>query len=223
MNSKHQMSESELFALLLLGTAISFTPGPNTTLSAAMGANRGWRSALRFVSSVPAGWGLLFSLCAAGLGTIVVEVPVLRWAVQGGGCVYLLWLASRLWRARQLHEDSESSLDIGFWQGVGLQFVNIKAWMMALTVVGGWVAGQDNAALRFVQVLPLMLAFAFVSNLTYASVGSALRHWLTGPVIEGHATGARLIIFNRTMATLLVLTAGFMAFMSAHGGMGGQG
>jgi len=211
------MDQSEFLALLLLGTAISFTPGPNTTLSAAMGANRGWRSALRFVSSVPAGWGLLFTLCAAGLGAAVVELPALRWAVQGGGCLYLLWLASRLWRARQLHEGGESSLNVGFWQGVSLQFVNIKAWMMALTVVGGWIAGHEDAGLRFVQVLPLMLGFAFISNLTYASVGSALRHWLTGPVVNGHATGQRLVLFNRIMATLLVLTAGFMAFMSVQG------
>ncbi len=56
------MSTAELTALLLLCTAASFTPGPNTTLSTALAANFGFKRALRFVLSVPVGWGLLFSL-----------------------------------------------------------------------------------------------------------------------------------------------------------------
>ncbi|GAA6141338.1 LysE family translocator [Hydrogenophaga sp. 5NK40-0174] len=209
------MNPSELIALLMLATAISFTPGPNTALSAAMGANRGWRSAMRFVISVPVGWGLLFSLCAAGLGAAVVGIPWMRAGVQWGGSAYLVWLAWRLWQARQMGgAEAGSTLNVGFWQGVSLQFVNIKAWMMALTVVGGWVAGHDNAGLRFVQVFPLMLAFAFASNMTYASLGSVLRHWLAGPVLDGQASWRRLMWFNRTMACLLVLTAFYMTSVS---------
>ena len=62
------MNSVELTALLLLTTGASFTPGPNTTLSTALGANFGLRRALRFVLAVPVGWGLLFSLCAGGVG-----------------------------------------------------------------------------------------------------------------------------------------------------------
>lgn len=59
------MTSAELTALLVLCAATSFTPGPNTTLSAALGANLGWRRALRFVVSVPVGWGLVFLFVAA--------------------------------------------------------------------------------------------------------------------------------------------------------------
>ena len=52
------MSSTELTALLLLCTAMSFTPGPNTTLSAALAANFGFRRALRFVLAVAVGWGV---------------------------------------------------------------------------------------------------------------------------------------------------------------------
>ena len=43
-------------ALLLFCTAMSFSPGPNTTLSTALAANGGLRPALRFCLAVPAGW-----------------------------------------------------------------------------------------------------------------------------------------------------------------------
>ncbi len=197
------MPLNELTALLLLATATSFTPGPNTTLSTALAANFGLRRAMRFVLAVPLGWGILFSLCAAGLGGLVTAVPALRLAIQGGGVLYLLWLAARLARTRALAQADASALQVTFWQGVMLQFLNIKAWMLALSVVAGWLAGRDDALQRFLLVLPLMLAFGFFSNLTYAAAGSLLRDWL--------ARGRRLLWFNRAMALVLVLTALWMA------------
>jgi threonine/homoserine/homoserine lactone efflux protein len=216
------MTPAEFSALLVLATASSFTPGPNTTLSTALAANRGLLGALHFVCAVPVGWGLLFAVCAAGLGALVVAQPLLRWAVLLGGVAYLLWLAGKLWGNRRLGQVDAARLNVGFWQGVGLQFLNIKAWMLALSLVAGWVAGRPDALERFLLVLPVMLAFGFFSNLTYALIGSVLRHWLAGPVVDGVASGARLQAFNRMMAGALVLTAIWMVWsgssMAAAGG-----
>lgn len=79
------MNWQEFIALLVLSTAATFTPGPNTTLSTALAANFGLKRAMTFVLSVPIGWGLLFTLCAAGLGTLVVQVPLLRQVITWGG------------------------------------------------------------------------------------------------------------------------------------------
>jgi len=166
------MTAAEFSALMLLSAATSFTPGPNTTLSTALAANR------------------------------VVAQPALRWGILGGGVGYLLWLAWRLAGSSALAQVDASRLNVTFLQGVLLQFLNIKAWMLALSVVAGWIAGRPDATERTLQVLPLMLAFGFFSNLTYATTGSLLRGWL--------AHGQRLLVFNRCMATALVLTAVWM-------------
>ena len=200
------MSPAELSALLLLCTASSFTPGPNTTLSTALAANLGFKRALKFVVSVPVGWGLLFSLCAAGVGSLVLAVPALRLGVQALGIGYLLWLAYKLASARTLTQADAKQLQVTFWQGVMLQFLNIKAWMLALTVVAGWLAGRDDALARFAIILPLMLAFGLVSNLSYALMGTLMRQWLADPAHGGR----RLHWFNRGMAAVLVATAGWM-------------
>ena len=193
------MNASELSALLILATASSFTPGPNTTLSTALAANRGLRGALHFVLAVPVGWGILLTVCAVGLGSLVMAAPALRWAIVLGGVAYLLWLAQRLWRSGQLSQADDARLDVSFVQGVLLQFLNIKAWMLALAIVAGWIAGRPDATSRFLQTFPLMLFIAFSSNLTYALIGSMLRQWL--------AQGRRLLAFNRLMAMLLTATA----------------
>jgi threonine/homoserine/homoserine lactone efflux protein len=205
------MQAQEFTALLVLSTVTSFTPGPNTTLSTALAANLGLKRAMRFVVAVPVGWGLLFTLCAGGLGALVVAVPLLRIAIQCAGIAYLLWLATKLARSHALVQADATQLQVTFWQGVALQFLNIKAWMLALTVVAGWMAGRDDALARFAVLLPLMLAFGFSSNLLYATMGSLLRNWLAGPVVHGVATAQRLRWFNRGMAAVLVTTAVWMA------------
>ncbi len=197
------MNTAEFTALLLLTTAASFTPGPNTTLSTALAANYGLKRSLRFVFAVPVGWGALFSLCAAGVGSMVVAMPALRYGIQVLGVGYLLWLAFKLAQSRQLAQADASRMDVTFSQGVMMQFLNIKAWMLALTIVAGWLAGRPDALARFAITLPLMVVFGLASNLAYALVGSLLREWL--------AQGNRLTWFNRGMAAILVATAAWMA------------
>ena len=204
------MNWQEFTALMVLATAMSFTPGPNTTLSTALAANHGLRRAMPFVLSVPVGWGVLLTFCTLGLGALLLAVPLLSLAVKLVGVVYLLWLAFKLaFQTRQMGEVASKRLKITFWQGAALQFVNIKAWMLALAIVSGWIAGRADPGLRFAVVLPVMLMFAFVSNLTYALVGSLLREWLGGP----DGTSRRLVGFNRVMALVLVLTAVWMLFI----------
>lgn len=192
----------EFTALLILATAMSFSPGPNTTLSTAMAANHGLRHSLRFVAAVPVGWSLLLVLCAMGIGALITGMPALRWGIKALGIAYLLWLAFKLSGSGQLAQAQPAQLRVGFVQGVLLQFVNIKAWLLALTIVAGWVAGQADFTARMLVVLPVMAFYALSSNLLYACIGAALRQWL--------ATGRRLLWFNRGMAALLVLTALWM-------------
>ncbi len=201
------MNSTEFTALLVLASVASFTPGPNTTLSTALAANLGLKRSMRFVLAVPLGWGLLLSICAGGVGALLLAVPALRIGIQSLGVAYLVWLAYKLARSTTLAQVDAAQLQVTFWQGVALQFLNIKAWMLALTVVAGWVAGHADALERFAIILPLMLAFGLTSNLTYALIGSLLRDWLSGP----HGSGIRLRWFNRFMAAILLMTAVWMA------------
>ena len=200
------MTWQEFTALLVLATAMSFTPGPNTTLSTALAANGGLRRAMPFVCAVPLGWSSLLLLCALGLGALLLAVPMLALAVKLVGVAYLLWMAFKLSQSRQMSEADAAKLQVGFWQGVALQFVNIKAWMLALAIVSGWIAGRGDTAQRLAVVIPVMLVFAFSSNMLYATLGSLLRDWLRGPL----GTGRRLLAFNRVMALILLVTALWM-------------
>ena len=202
------MNWQEFTALLILTLAMSFSPGPNTTLATALAANHGIRRTLPFICAVPVGWAALLAVCTLGIGALVLAVPLLGWAVKLVGLAYLLWLAWKIARSHQLRA-AVAPLQVTFWQGAALQFVNIKAWMLALAIVSGWIAGRANPGLRFAVVLGVMLVFAFASNLSYALAGSLLRDWLAGPA----GSGRRLVWFNRAMAAVLVATALWMLFV----------
>jgi threonine/homoserine/homoserine lactone efflux protein len=201
------MTTGEFLALLLFCAAMSFSPGPNTTLSTALAANLGLKRAMRFCLAVPTGWTLLMLASGLGLGALVTGVPALTWAIKLVGASYMLWLAFKLAGAGQLAQVDDARLQVTFAQGVGMQFLNIKAWMLALTLTAGWVVnagGQPsvNPGERLAIISLVMLAFAFTSNFLYALVGSLLRQWL--------AHGTRLLWFNRMLAAVLVLTAAWM-------------
>jgi threonine/homoserine/homoserine lactone efflux protein len=202
------MRADEFATLLAFATAMSFTPGPNTMLATALAANFGMRRAWRFIVAVPAGWTLLMLASGLGLGAVVLAVPALRVGIKVVGIAYLLWLAWKLAAARSLASTPTAPPQVGFWQGVGLQFVNIKAWMLALALAAGWVTSSSgtvatNPGERLAIVCGVMALFALASNTTYALAGSLLRTWL--------GQGGRLLAFNRAMAVLLLATAVWMA------------
>lgn len=201
------MSGAEFGALLLLFAAATFTPGPNTTLATALAANRGLRGTLHFVCAVPVGWTALLLLCGVGLGALVTALPALRWGIVLVGVGYMLWLAARLARSGTLGQAEARRLDVSFAEGVALQFLNVKVWLLALTAVAGWVVGRPDWPVRLAWTLLLMVAFGFGSNFVYALVGLLLRARL--------AHGRRLLWFNRALALALVLTAAWMAWSAA--------
>jgi threonine/homoserine/homoserine lactone efflux protein len=200
------MTWAEYVALLGIAFAMSFTPGPNTALSTTLAANHGIKNAMPFVFGVAIGWSLLLTVCAAGLGGLLVAQPHALWLVKCAGVGYLLFLAFKLWRTRQLAQAGPDRLHVTVVQGAALQFVNIKAWMASLAFCAGWLAGKSDAGLRFAVLLPTLVVFALASNLTYAAMGAALRGWL--------AQGQRLLHFNRAMAVVLAMTAAWVWTLS---------
>ena len=202
------MSSAEWTTLLVFCTAMSFSPGPNTTLATALAANQGLKSALRFCLAVPTGWTLMMIGCGLGLGALVLGVPVLRWGVKLVGVGYMVWLAWKLANAGTMGQVDKDKLNVSFAAGAGLQFLNIKAWMLALTLTAGWVvnaAGQPstNPMQRLAIIIVVMALFAFTSCFTYALAGSLLRDVLS--------RGKRLLWFNRAIAAVLIATAVWMA------------
>ena len=197
-------SLNELIALFIFSAAMSFSPGPNTMLTTAIASNEGIRKTIPFALAVPVGWLLIMLSCGLGIGAMITEMPSLRLSIKLLGCAYLIWLSYKLCGTKKLHEVNSARLNINFPKGVLLQFLNIKVWLLAITITGTWIIDAEgqpstNPNERLALACAVVMFFAFTSNMSYALAGALFRTWL--------GSGNRLAIFNYFLAGLLVATA----------------
>jgi len=125
-------------ALVLFAVAASFTPGPNTLMLAASGANHGFRRSLPHMLGITLGFPALLLSVALGLGVVFRGWPLLHEILKIGGAGYLLYLAWRIARAGSPDSGDAGGRPLRFFEAVAFQWVNIKAWMMAVTTISAF-------------------------------------------------------------------------------------
>lgn len=195
------MPADQLFALIALAVAGSFTPGPNNTIATVTGANHGLRATLPHVLGVPFGFGTMLVAGSLGVAALLVAHPLLAVAIRWIGIGYLLYIAWLVARAGSLGERALAR-PLTFWQSAAFQFANPKAWMLAAATAGTFMADRPDA-LRTAIIVAVFGLAAIGSLLLWAALGAALRDWLR--------RGRRLQWFNRAMGLLLAATAAWMA------------
>ena len=189
------MTPDLLIALALFGLVSSITPGPNNTMLMASGANFGFARTVPHLSGVVLGFPLMVIGVGLGLGGLFTAFPVLHGVLRVLGTAYLLYLAWKIARSDSIGLGTAGPQPMGFWQAVAFQWVNPKAWAMALGTVTTY-APKDGYALN---VVIAALVFCLVNTpcvATWAGFGVAVRRFLSTP--------RALKVFNWTMATLLV-------------------
>jgi threonine/homoserine/homoserine lactone efflux protein len=134
-----------------------------------------------------------------GLGEVFRRVPALYDVLRIVGGAYLLWLAWCIAAARPDGEGARAGRPLSFLESALFQWVNPKAWIMAVGAVSAY-APRDALA-GHVAVLALIMGVVGIACATiWAAFGSALRPLLTD--------ARRLRLFNLAMAGLLVLSLG---------------
>lgn len=183
-----------LTALIGFAFVTSVTPGPNNMMLLASGANFGFRRSVPHMLGISLGHALMVFLVGMGLAQVFAAMPLLGLGLKIGSVVYMIWLAWKIAHAAAPQEGSVGGRPFSFLQAAAFQWVNPKAWAMALTAVTVYAAGQSSAAMLTVAVVFALVNLPSVSVWTVA--GQQLRRWLT--------TNRRLQVFNWTMAVLLV-------------------
>lgn len=191
------MQADTLFALFLFAFTTSITPGPNNMMLFASGVNFGFTRTIPHMIGIGAGFLTLLIAVGLGLGAILHSVPLLYTALKFAGGAYLIWIAWKIGTSRSLSDGRTGAVPMTFLQAAAFQWINPKAWVMAVTAMATYTSEQSY----LVSVFVVGIVFAVVnvpSVSTWAGFGSALRQWLSHPV--------RLKWFNITMAVLLVLS-----------------
>jgi threonine/homoserine/homoserine lactone efflux protein len=197
------MEPAQLWAFVVFSLVGSFTPGPNTTVATATGANFGFRAALPHIFGVPFGFSTMLALGTLGVAGLLLSLPVAAGAIKWVGIGYLLYLGWLLTRpAHGGGRAAPRARPFTFLQSALFQFANPKAWMLTVATAGTYMSGRGVAA-RAALICAIFAATCMISLVAWAWAGAALRVWLRA--------GRRLRWFNAAMGLSLAATALWMA------------
>ena len=176
----------------------SITPGPNNLLLMASGTNYGFTRSLPHLMGVSLGFTLMICLVGVGLIEIFDAYPLSYTVLKMFSVVYLVYLAWKIATAESATGNSNGKAagsPMTFLQAAAFQWVNPKAWAMALTAISVYAVTED----KFIGVLVIALMFCAVNLPScgcWVVLGTQLRRLLTNPV--------RLRVFNITCSVLLL-------------------
>ena len=188
------MTQQQLLALVTFAFVTSITPGPNNLMLMASGANFGVRRTVPHMLGVALGFVFMAVLVGAGLAGVFVAVPQLHTALKAASVAYLLYLAWKIATALPPGEAGRAGRPMTFMAAAAFQWVNPKAWAMALTAVSVYAPSRGMAGITAVAVVFGIVNLPSVG--AWAALGQGMRRVLTNP--------ARMRAFNVVMAVLLV-------------------
>lgn len=187
----------EIFtALAAFAFVTSITPGPNNLMLMASGANFGFRRTIPHMLGVGLGFVFMLILVGCGLVQIFEIYPVSGTILKIVSVIYMLYLAWKIAISAPPETAEIASKPITFVQAALFQWVNPKAWAMALTAVSVYAPSQNIMAIAAVAAVFGVINLPSVG--TWTIVGQQLRHYLDSP--------KRLRLFNFFMAILLLVS-----------------
>ena len=192
------MLPPDLFAALIAFAFVtSVTPGPNNMMLLASGVNHGFTRTLPHMLGISVGFSGMIVAVGFGIGQVFVLYPQTYLALKVISIVYMLWLAWKIATSGPLSSGMGEAVGqpMTFVQAAAFQWVNPKAWTMALGAISAYTVATDyTKSLLIVGAVFIVVNFPTVSLWTMFGVG--LRRWLTDP--------RQVRVFNNTMAMLLV-------------------
>ena len=184
-----------LLAVAAVCVVTCFTPGPNNTMLMASGLNYGFGRTLPHMLGVALGFTAMVLAVASGIAQLFKLFPGLYTALKVVSVIYLLWLAYKIASAEPKVNEASGGRPMSFLQAAGFQWVNPKAWIMAVGASAAYIVSNAPVA-SAVAIALMFLVVGLGSSATWVAGGTVLRRLIASPKI--------VRIVNFALAALLV-------------------
>jgi len=191
-----------LFSALATYYFIMFvTPGPNNAMLTASGMKFGFMKTLPHLIGIPFGHIIQISLVSFGLGNLFLKFPQLQFYMKILCFFYLIYLSWTILGSFSIVK-KKSGRPLRLYEAAAFQFINPKAWTIAITVVSGFFPVEENFFIATAFVTLTAAIICFPSICLWALFGNSLRLFIKN-------TKTKKII-EYILAILLVVTAIFI-------------
>ena len=160
------------------------------------GVKYGLGRTLPHLAGVILGFGLMIAVVGLGLDMLFARFPQILPVMRVVGSIYMIWLALKIALAKPIGEVEPGGRPIGFVAAAGFQWVNPKAWVMALSALATYAGVVDGYLRSVVFIAALSALIAIPCSGVWLVFGASLRGLLMDPRVTRP--------FNWTMAALLV-------------------
>ena len=187
-----------LIAALVFLIPMYITPGPNNILCAAHGSQHGFRATIPLISGFVVGWFLMGLFVALAIDFIEQNTGLLTYLTMIGAS-YMIYLSYKIATSKPLDDGPSESQRLTPLTGAMLQFVNGKAWIHDIVLLGsfGTIFGTGFLAKMILIIFSILLCLPFVA--LWAGFGTFLRNFFTSPESS--------LMLNRLMGFSLFIVA----------------
>ena len=169
------MISLQLFVALSSFYFVMFsTPGPNNAMLTASGIKFGFKRTLPHLIGIPCGHVVQISLVCLGLGKIFVMYPHIQEVLKYVCAAYLLYLGYKIIGSFSEHK-KDSSRPLKLYEAALFQFVNPKAWTVAIMVASGFFPKEEILVIAILFSTLTAAIVCFPSICLWALFGSSIR------------------------------------------------
>ena len=187
-----------LIAALVFLIPMYITPGPNNILCAVHGSQHGFRATIPLISGFVIGWFVMGLFVALTIDFLEQNTGLLTYLTMIGAS-YMIYLSYKIATSKPLDDGPSESQRLTPLTGAMLQFVNGKAWIHDIVLLGsfGTVFGTGILAKMTLIIFSILLCLPFVA--LWAGFGTFLRNFFTSPESS--------LMLNRVMGFSLFIVA----------------
>ena len=170
-----------LIPLTLFALAGTVTPGPNNVMLTASGAAFGFWRTLPHMLGITVGFPVMIAGVGLGLGEVFTRYPDLHLALKYIGAAYLIYLAWRIAKASGPDGGETAGEPLTFLEAAGFQWVNPKAWMMAVSTIPAFTTVGGN---YYAELAVIALVYAVIcvpSCAAWCLFGVGIRRLISSP------------------------------------------
>ena len=191
------------FALVSYYFVMFVTPGPNNAMLTASGIKFGFKKTIPHLIGIPFGHVIQITLVCFGLGNLFQKYPLVQNYLKWLCFFYLLYLGWKIIGSFSEHK-KESGRPLKLYEAALFQFMNPKAWVVALTASTAFFPVNENFYLATTFVALTAPFICFPSICLWALFGSSIK------ILIKNANLKKIIEYF--LAVLLIITAIIILF-----------
>ncbi|QDP01210.1 LysE family translocator [Thalassotalea sp. PS06] len=200
------MDASLLFLFIPTFFLVSISPGMCMTLALTLGMSVGVRRTMYMMVGELLGVAAVAIAAVLGVAAIMLKFPELFVALKLVGGVYLIYIATQMWRSKgsmsvssELSKKVDTSRFTLFSQGLITAIANPKGWAFMISLLPPFISPEKPFWMQLTILVAIILCSEFICMMIYATGGKTLGLLLSN--------GRNVVLVNRISASLMFAVA----------------